>query len=522
MDVLSAKKITTLGVEQTDKHIYLIYRTNQDDRRTVRFAVSTDGLDFVFKNLARGFYKPSKIPSKYQKILKPRPGYFDHGKITIESISKIPSGNLIIYHSQTDDYHFYVGAAVLSPDEKLTWRSDVPVWETSNKWHDSQVNYIGSVNLKGKILGYWLIDQKRVFATVYPSFKLRTNSVLRNVSLSLNRSDTNPLIKPSLENSWESFNTFNPAAIYEGGKVHILYRAQGFDFVSVVGYASSRDGINVDEKLTYPIYTPKEDFEWIHPTTTGPNLDPYSSGGGFGGIEDPRITKIGDRIYMLYVAYNGVDAQRIALTSISVDDFLSHRWLWEKPVLISPPNVIDKSAVIFPEKINGKYVIMHRVFPNLLIDFVDDLNFDGDRWLKGEYRIPVRPQMWDSRKIGAGAPPIKTNRGWLLIYYATCDQEGASRYLIGAMLLDLKDPTKVICRSKRPILTPQASYENEGFKAGIVYPCGAVVIDGVLYVYYGGADSFVCVATADLKTFLDDLCYRESPQLESTFIRQIV
>jgi predicted GH43/DUF377 family glycosyl hydrolase len=168
---------------------------------------------------------------------------------------------------------------------------------------------------------------------------------------------------------------------------------------------------------------------------------------------------------------------------------------------------VDKNACILPEKINGKYVIFHRVFPNILIDFVDDLDFDGKtRWLTGQYEIPVRAlsSAWDSHKVGCGPPPLKTKYGWLLIYQAVGRCEG-NRYKIGAMLLDLKDPTKVLARSKKPILEPVARYENEGWKAGVVYPCGAAIINDRLFVYYGGADMVVCVASVKLNGFLEKL-----------------
>jgi hypothetical protein len=111
---------------------------------------------------------------------------------------------------------------------------------------------------------------------------------------------------------------------------------------------------------------------------------------------------------------------------------------------------------------------------------------------------------WDSLKVGCGPPPIKTKEGWLLIYQAVCKLDG-SCYKIGAMLLDLKDPTKVLARTRSPILEPIANYENEGWKAGVVYPCGAVIIKDRLFVYYGGADTVVCVATAKLQQFLEHL-----------------
>ncbi|MBU1885053.1 hypothetical protein KKE34_00390, partial [Patescibacteria group bacterium] len=219
-----------------------------------------------------------------------------------------------------------------------------------------------------------------------------------------------------------------------------------------------------------------------------------------------------------YVAYDGWNPPRIALTSIALSDFLDHNFLWERPVLISKPNVVDKSAVIFPEKINNKYVIMHRVFPDILIDFVDDLNFDGYTYLRGEHKISPRSrQWWDSRKIGAGAPPLKTKDGWLLIYQAVDDKD-ASEYKVGAMLLDLNDPTKVLYRSAKPILEPREEYENYGFKAGVVYPCGAVIKDNTLFVYYGGADSYVCVATTPLEKFLDNLKATGITQLKPSML----
>jgi predicted GH43/DUF377 family glycosyl hydrolase len=208
---------------------------------------------------------------------------------------------------------------------------------------------------------------------------------------------------------------------------------------------------------------------------------------------------------MTYVAFDGYSSPRVALTSIHIDDFLNKNWQWKKPVLISLPGVIDKNACILPEKINSKYVIFHRIFPDILIDFVDDLDFDGTtRWLKGEFKIPAREAYWASRKLGVGAPPIKTKNGWLLIYQGV-DERDPDRYKIGAMLLDLKNPTKVLSRTEKPILEPQAWYENEGWKSGVIYPCGAVVIGDRLLVYYGGADKVVCVASTKLDELLDQL-----------------
>ena len=331
----------------------------------------------------------------------------------------------------------------------------------------------------------------------------------------LERFDGNPILESEPKHWWESKAVFNPGVIYEDGKVHIVYRAVGDSEVSVLGYASSSDGFHIEERLDQPIYVPREPFEGaglVYPTPSHYQRtyvsiegEDYVSGVGWGGCEDPRLTRIDDRVFMTYVAFDGYSPPRVALTSIHISDFLAKNWQWKKPVLISPPGVVDKNACILPGKINSKYVIFHRIFPDILIDFVDDLDFDGTtRWLIGEFKIRPRKTYWDSRKVGAGPPPIKTKDGWLLIYHAVGERD-PGRYKMGMMLLDLKDPTRVLARSEEPILEPQVWYENEGWKAGVIYPCGAVVIKDRLLVYYGGADKVTCVASAKLDELLEQL-----------------
>jgi predicted GH43/DUF377 family glycosyl hydrolase len=322
------------------------------------------------------------------------------------------------------------------------------------------------------------------------------------------RFEGNPILEPDSRHWWESKAVFNPGALYEAGRVHLVYRAIGDNDTSVLGYASSPDGLHFDERLEEPAYVPREPFEGVSPASPHPVSygSSYVSGGGeMGGCEDPRLTRIEDRVFMTYVAYDGYSPPRSALSSIAYHDFLAKNWRWQKPVLISPPGVIDKNACILPEKVNGKYVIFHRVFPDILIDFLDDLDFDGKtKWLKGEFKIRVRAEYWDSRKVAAGPPPIKTEKGWLLIYHAIGEREPGS-YKIGAMLLDSQDPTQVLARSPEPILEPQAWYEREGLKSNVVYPCGAVVIGERLFIYYGGADKVVCVASVNLEGLLEKL-----------------
>lgn len=326
----------------------------------------------------------------------------------------------------------------------------------------------------------------------------------KDIRVSFTKSEHNPLLSPVSEHRWESMQTFNPAVIQIDGTVYFFYRALGDNDFSRVGLAISHDGETIAERLPYPIYTyyPHEKRASHRARRTS---HAFASGGGaHGGCEDPRVTIIEDRIYMIFVAFNGWHDIRLAMTSISIEDFLAKRFVWTPLQFLSDPNVIDKSGVVFPEKVGGKYVFLHRVFPNILVDFEDSLDFSDGRVLQNKYAIHIREDIWDSRKIGAGAPPIKTDEGWLLVYYATDDRD-ASQYKIGIMLLDLENPLKVLYRTDAPAISPTEWYENIGHKAGIVYPCGAAIKNNKLYVYYGGADTFVNVAYQDLDTLFYQL-----------------
>ena len=301
------------------------------------------------------------------------------------------------------------------------------------------------------------------------------------------RAKENPIIAPKKENDWEEKATFNPAAIYLEGKVHLLYRAQSLDNTSVLGFAESRDGFHIDYRLPKPVYVPRESFEQ--------KLTP----GGNSGCEDPRLSKIGDKIYMLYTASDGKNPPRVALTWILADNFLQRAWDWAKPVLISPPDLDDKDACIFPEKIKEKYMIIHRSGDDIDFAFCEDLDFNGT-WLE-EYRwIAPRKGMWDSEKVGIAAPPIKTGDGWILLYHGVSQEDRF--YRVGAVLLDLEDPTKIIARADEPLLEPGTSYEKIGQMPNVVFPCGAVVIGEEIFMYYGGADQVVGVATLKVKELL--------------------
>lgn len=471
------------------------------------------------------YFGERSIRIAYSKNLKDwemrqKPLIIESAPVETGGVFQTEGGILLLYfRKEVEGGHLYHDGCLALFDkndpEKLLWKMEAPVWKQKDHWEGKNALHLGTVMVQKRLVSYWQVEGSGIFAVSLSGFRYDASAVGK---IRLAKHESNPIISPNPENSWEAFNTFNPAAVYADGKVHILYRAQGFDYLSQVGYASSRDGIHIHERLDDPVYTPHQDFE---SNDTGEARHDFMSGGGIGGCEDPRVTLMGDRVYMTYVAFDGSSPPRLALTSIHLDDFLAKRWNWEKPVLISPPGIIDKSGCILPEKINGKYVFFHRVFPDILIDYVDNLDFDGkNKWLKGQYRIKIRDNMWDSRKIGAGAPPLKTKDGWLLIYYGVDDRD-AGKYHIGAMLLDLKDPTKVLHRSNKPILSPNDEYENNGFKPGIAYPCGAVIIKNRLLVYYGGSDSVVCVATAELDTFLNELKTKETATLHNIQIQEV-
>jgi beta-1,2-mannobiose phosphorylase / 1,2-beta-oligomannan phosphorylase len=306
------------------------------------------------------------------------------------------------------------------------------------------------------------------------------------------RSIHNPIIAPT-DNEWEKKATFNAGAIDIDGTVHLLYRAMGDENTSVFGYATmTEDGLAVKERLPVPAYVPRADFEQKH-------------GGSHGnsGCEDPRITKIGNTIYMGYTAYDGVHIWKSAITSISVGDFLARSWdKWKAPQLVTPDTVDDKDMCILPEKCRGSYYIFHRIGNLICADFRQSLDFGTERLTRCIDIMGPRPGMWDSKKIGVAGVPILTEKGWLFIYHGI---SSSTTYRLGAALLDRDDPTHVLARMVDPILEPVEPYEREGQVPRVVFSCGGVAHGDNLIIYYGGADSVIGVATFSIKKILSIL-----------------
>lgn len=323
----------------------------------------------------------------------------------------------------------------------------------------------------------------------------------------LERCKENPILRPNSENWWEAAAIFNPAASLKGGRVHLFPRVIGEyeDYISRVAHYVSEDGVSFEPAFHGPIFGPAKPYDrW--------------------GCEDPRVTEIEGVFYFSYVALSkpvreGGGPPATAL--ISTKDFRRFR----RHGLITPYLSDNKDVVLFPEKIKGKYVMLHRPKrwtkawmnkndpdkdrvqtpypyhalpqkPAIWIAY----SFDLARWF--DHHIVMESQeWWEEKKIGGGAPPIKTEAGWLIIYHGV----SPSGYRAGAALLDLENPSKVIGRTKDPILEPQEGYERMGDVSNVVFPEGALVINEKLFVYYGAADKYVALATCSLKELLENL-----------------
>ncbi len=440
-------------------------------------------------------------------------------ELFVLDVQVVDDGVFVLYSAISsecciDEYKIYGALFDYGDPTRLLWKSERPIYETHNTKEKLSILF-GAVVFDDYFVSYWMNESgemyllrhfydhesSREISSVEKDENEQESENDEDEMMALERAHCNPIIMPREYHAWESRATYNPTAIVRDGIIHIVYRAEGHDSISVLGYASSVDGLTIEERSAQYIYRRKTQF--VH--TSFP--DPYTSGNNSnGGCEDPRMVLIDDVVYMTFTAFDGWGSVRVALASIDWDDFINKRWNWKKTILISPPGEKNKNWVLFPEKINGKFAILHSFCPEILIDYFDDLDkLDGQTFIKSNNTRPIDPtRTWDSWFRGVGPAPIKTEDGWLVFYHAM-DHKNSDRYRVGVLLLDIDNPTKVLYRSTKPILEPQESYENDGHKWGVIYACGAVVKDDTIFVYYGGSDAYVCVATAPLGKFLDDL-----------------
>lgn len=280
------------------------------------------------------------------------------------------------------------------------------------------------------------------------------------------RHPQSPLLYPNPLHRWEAMNVFNAAVIQHNGLFHMLYRAQGVDFVSHIGYAVSVDGLHWN-RLSDPVISPhrgREDYR---------------------GVEDPRVTPLDGAFYMTYTAYGDHSYYPMIARS---ENLIT----WED---VAPLEVAEnKDHILFPEKIGGRYVILHRRSRHIWLGYSDDLQ----NW--GDHRIILAPRPegqngWDSLSIGSNGVPIKTEHGWLLFYHGY-DEQHIYRHSVA--LLDLDNPAKVIHRPTEYIMEPTEIWEIKGDVGNVVFSCANIVVGDQVYFYYGGADRLVGLATAPL------------------------
>lgn len=302
----------------------------------------------------------------------------------------------------------------------------------------------------------------------------------------LYRFEGNPII--TIEDIPFRCNTvFNGTVVKKGEEYFQLLRVEGQQGYSVFALAKSKDGLHfsVEDK---PVMTPARRGPFAKYETRG--------------IEDPRITEIDGVYYVMYTAYSEYGT-RIALAK--TDDLYQYKRL----ALVSEPG--NKDGILFPEMINGEYVRLDRPIGKDVGSIWVSYSKNLTDWGKSEILMTPRHGMWDSFRIGASVPPIKTEYGWLEIYHGVKMTTSGPIYRIGTVLMDLEEPHKIISRCDKPILSPREDYERIGDVGNVAFACGAVVEDtGEIKVYYGAADTCICVATTKFENLIDATLNREN------------
>jgi len=348
------------------------------------------------------------------------------------------------------------------------------------------------------------------------------------------RSAKNPILKPNPDNTWEAVKVYNPGAVYFNNEYHLFYRAIGFgqEWHSAIGYAVSGDGENF-----------KRSNKPILDRDTNNALE-------LRGLEDPRITQIEDTFYMVYAAYDGKVPRINIATSKDLRIWQKHgqalndfdlfknggmkvRWENGKPIDQDKPRPDrtgdrSKAGAMFSEKINGKYWMVFNEFKIWLAHSSDGIQWD---YIPKPFLEPRRgTDFFDNVFVETGPPPIKTEKGWLVLYHGIND---TIQYHLGILLLDLEDPTKILFRSDEPVFGPKESYElsgivdiipgaielleqgknkelnellknaeKEGFMPQVTFTTAAVVVGDTLRLFYGAGDQFICTATTSMKEIL--------------------
>ena len=324
------------------------------------------------------------------------------------------------------------------------------------------------------------------------------------------------LEKTNLE--FEDKAVLNPACIKVGQIVHMFYRAISQNNISSIGYCQLKNN-KIIKRLKKPVLFPEHDYEKM-------------------GVEDPRITFLDGTYYLIYTAHDGHNALVAYATSKDLLHFTKHGLISPKISYDEAEDIFreskikesytlfemlykekegknillfEKDASLFPQKINHKFALLHRILPGIQVVYFDkfsDLNLDYWRnYFKhlGKFIVLDPLFKFENRNIGGGCPPIKTKDGWLIIYHAVEDTSLGKIYHAGAALLDLNNPLKVIGRLKEPLFSPDTIWEKNGIIKNVVFPTGAVVNGKKLYIYYGCADKLIAAKSIILAKLLTRL-----------------
>jgi beta-1,2-mannobiose phosphorylase / 1,2-beta-oligomannan phosphorylase len=285
---------------------------------------------------------------------------------------------------------------------------------------------------------------------------------------------------------------FNPAAVQLGDETVLLARVEARTGISHIAVARSDDGVSGWRIDAEPLLAPVDDD------------------GERWGLEDPRtvwVEELGTHVISC-TAYGPAGPTVFLATS---DDFRSV----ERLGIVLPPE--DKNAALLPERIGGEWILFHRPtsnfgdrHPGISLSRSPDMR----SWSAPEIVMAPRAgAWWDALRIGIGPPLLKTEHGWLLIYHGVKETVGGSIYRIGLALLDLEEPTRVLRRTDEWVLAPSASYEREGDVPNAIFPCGLIhdVEQGELRLYYGAADTSICLATASFDETLATVLAARAP-----------
>jgi len=341
------------------------------------------------------------------------------------------------------------------------------------------------------------------------------------MALKITRCAENPIVWPGTWD-WRMSNAYNPGAIWEDGRFFLYERTAGSlrPHHCSVGLLESTDGVHFRHVSEKPVFSPA------------------MIGYPHGSVQDPRVVKIEDTYYMTFAfrryawsisptglgvpdasqsAFPGFDPAKEKNQTRSGIAVSKDRVRWDFFGWATPEDIDDRDVILFPEKIGGRFALLRRP-----IGFVDTntghseehpsirISFSADLKTWSDPEIVIRPQYrWEDNRIGGSAPPVRTSRGWLTLYHGVETVHPATRrvvYRLGAMLLDLEDPRRVIARAPDFIMEPEAYYEKFGlFIPNVIFPTGTVAKDGLLWIYYGCCDTAIGLATVPLEELADHI-----------------